>query len=88
MDPIPLWNCSKTGPSVPRREGQQPTQLQKPMAQQQKMYNHDGGFPLRKIIQQLQEEAQHRSVLEVLTVCRNSNLNKQPLLDTGNHILA
>lgn len=27
------------------------------------MYNHDGGIPLRIIIQQLQEEAKHLSVL-------------------------
>lgn len=39
------------------------TTAEAPGSATENMYNHDGGFPLRVIVQQLQEEAKHFSVL-------------------------
>lgn len=68
MDPAPS-NCSNSyGPSVSGRGGG----VRAPMSHMtseahgsatENLYNHDRRFPLRKIIWQLLEEAQHLSVL-------------------------
>lgn len=64
MDPAPL-ELRQSPRSICAREGGT-TAHTTPEAHgsaTENMYNYDGGFPLKIIIQQLQEEAKHLSVL-------------------------
>lgn len=60
VDPAPLQHSPRT--TCAWEGGDGPCHSRSPWLKEN-IYNHDGGFPLRSIIQQLQEEAKYLSVL-------------------------
>lgn len=67
VDPAPLQLSPRT--TCAWEGGDGPWHSRSPWLEENKYY-YDGGFPLRIIIQQLQEEAKYLSVL-TLALCRS-----------------
>lgn len=59
---LPLCSNLQGGPPVPGKEGMAHA-IPEAHGSKKNIYNHYGGFPLRIIIQQLQEETKYLSVL-------------------------